>query len=65
MVVMPKKDGKWHMCVGYKPLNAAIKRGHFPLPFQDEILKEVIGYEFYAVYDGYSGYFHINVDKED
>ena len=36
VVVTPKKNGKWRVCVDYKPLNAAMKRDHFPLPFQDE-----------------------------
>ena len=41
VVVTPKKNGKWRVCVDYKPLNAATKRDHFPLSFQDEILNEV------------------------
>ncbi|MCO5607743.1 hypothetical protein L7F22_061943 [Adiantum nelumboides] len=45
VVVTPKKNGKWQVCVDYKPLNAPTKKDHFPLPFQDEILNEVIGYE--------------------
>ena len=57
VVVTPKKNGKWRICVDYKPLNAATKRDHFPLPFQDEILNEVAGHETYTVCDGYSGYF--------
>ncbi|MCO5607243.1 hypothetical protein L7F22_061436 [Adiantum nelumboides] len=44
VVVTPKKNGKWRVCVDYKPLNATTKRDHFPLPFQDEILNEVAGY---------------------
>ena len=33
VVVTPKKNGKWRVCVDYKPLNVATKRDHFPLPF--------------------------------
>ena len=32
VVVNPKKNGKWRVCVDYKPLNATTKRDHFPLP---------------------------------
>ena len=64
-VVTPKKNGKWQVCVDYKPLNAATKRDHFPLPFQDEVLDKVAGYECYTVCDGYSGYFQIRIAKED
>ncbi|MCO5579806.1 hypothetical protein L7F22_033668 [Adiantum nelumboides] len=65
VVVTPKKNGKWRLCVDYKPLNAATKRNHFPLPFQDEILNEVVGHERYTVCDGYSGYYQIRIPKED
>ena len=57
VVVVLKKNGKWRICVDFKPLNAATKRDHFPLPFQDEILNEVVGYERYTVCNGYFGYF--------
>ncbi|MCO5556490.1 hypothetical protein L7F22_010039 [Adiantum nelumboides] len=65
VVVTPKKIGKWRVCVDYKPLNAATKRDHSPLPFQDEILNEVAGYERYTMCDGYSGYFQIRIAEED
>ena len=52
MVVSPKKNGKWRVCVDYKPLNVVTKRDHFCLPFQDEILNEVVGHERYTVCDG-------------
>ncbi|MCO5548479.1 hypothetical protein L7F22_001938 [Adiantum nelumboides] len=45
VVVTPKKNGKWRVRVDYKPLNAATKWDHFPLPFQDEILNKVARYE--------------------
>ena len=54
VVVTPKKNGKWWVCMDYKPLNTAMKRDHFPLPFQDEILNEVAGHERYTVCDGYA-----------
>ena len=54
VVVTLKKNSKWRVCVDYKPLNAATKRDHFHLPFQDEILNEVAGHERYKVCDGYS-----------
>ncbi|MCO5610910.1 hypothetical protein L7F22_065154 [Adiantum nelumboides] len=65
VVVTPKKNGKWRVCVDYKPLNATTKWDHFPQPFQDEILNEVAGYERYTVCDGYSWYFQIRIAEED
>ncbi|MCO5552362.1 hypothetical protein L7F22_005873 [Adiantum nelumboides] len=64
IVVIPKKNGKWTVCVDYKPLNATTKRDHFPLPFQDEILNEVAGHERYIVCDGYSGYYQIRIAEQ-
>ncbi|MCO5610893.1 hypothetical protein L7F22_065136 [Adiantum nelumboides] len=65
VVVTPKKNGKWKVCVDYKPLNAATKRDHFPLPFQDEILNEVARNEPYTVCDGYSGYYQIRIAEKN
>ncbi|MCO5565127.1 hypothetical protein L7F22_018798 [Adiantum nelumboides] len=65
VVVTLKKNGKWRVCVDYRPLNEATKRDHFPLPFQDEIINEVAGKEKYTVFDGYYGYFQIGIALED
>ena len=65
VVVTPKKNGKWRIYVDYKPLNAATKRNHFPLLFQDEILNKVAGHERYTVCDDYSRYFHISIAEGD
>ena len=65
VVVTPKKNNKWWVCIDYKPLNAATKRDHFPLPFQDEILNEVASHERYTVCDGYSRYFQISIAEGD
>ena len=45
VVVVPKKNNKWRIYADFKPLSAATKRDQFLLPFQDEILNEVAGYE--------------------
>ena len=48
VVVTPKKNDKWRMCVDYKPLNAATKWDHFPVPFQAKILNKIAGHERYT-----------------
>ena len=57
VVVTPKKDGRWRICVDFKPLNAATKKDPYPLPFIDQILDSIAGHERYSVCDGFSGYF--------
>eukprot|EP00253_Pinus_taeda_P022003 PITA_22003 len=32
LVLVPKKNGKWRICVDYRELNKATKKDHFPLP---------------------------------
>ena len=36
LVVVPKKNGKWRICVDYRDLNKATQKYHFPLPFMDQ-----------------------------
>ena len=35
LVIVPKKNGKWRVCVDYRELNKATQKYHFPLPFID------------------------------
>ena len=35
LVVVPKKNGKWRICVDYIELNKAKQKDHFLLPFID------------------------------
>lgn len=37
LVVVPKKNGKWRICVDYRELNKATQKYHFPLPFIDQV----------------------------
>ena len=37
LVIVPKKGGKWRVCVDYKELNKATKKDHFPLSFIDQV----------------------------
>lgn len=56
LVVVPKKNGKWRICVGYKELNKATLRDYFPLPFIDQVLDTLSGKKYLSFLDGYSSY---------
>jgi hypothetical protein len=65
VVVVPKKNAKLRICIDFKKLNVATKKDPYPLPFTDEMLNTVIGYEAYFFLDGYSGYHQIFIAPED
>nr|GEY90357.1 DNA-directed DNA polymerase [Tanacetum cinerariifolium] len=55
----------WRVCIGYRKLNEATRKDHFPLPFMDQMLKRLTGNEYYCFLDGFSGYFQIPIDPKD
>ena len=65
VVVAPKKNGKWLVCVDFKPRNATIKRDWPFLLFQDEVLDKLLGYECYTMCDVYSSFLQIRIALED
>jgi hypothetical protein len=56
LVIVPKKNGKWRVCVDYRALNKATQKYHFPLPFIDQVLDSLSGNKFFSLLDGFSGY---------
>ena len=54
----------WRICIDYRKLNKATRKDHFPLPFLDQMLDRIAGYEYYCFLDGYSGYNQIAIAPE-
>lgn len=65
LVVVPKKNGKWWICVDYRALNKATKNDHFPLPFIDKVLDTLARKHFFSFLDGFRGYNQICIAPED
>ena len=65
LVVVPKKNGKWRICVDYRELNKATQKDHFPLPFIDQVLYTLAGKKFFSFLDGFSGYNQFQIAPED
>ena len=55
----------WRICIDYRKLNKATRKDHFPLPFLDQMLDRLVGYQYYCFLDGYSGYNQIAIAPED
>nr|GEV66036.1 reverse transcriptase domain-containing protein [Tanacetum cinerariifolium] len=43
----------------------ATRKGHFPLPFMDQMLERLAGNEYYCFLDGFSRYFQIPINPRD
>eukprot|EP00253_Pinus_taeda_P021927 PITA_21927 len=42
LVIVPKQNGKWRVCIDYRELNKATLKDHFPLPFIDQVLDTLV-----------------------
>ena len=54
--MVPKKNDKWRVCVGYSDLNEACPKDSFPLPLIDQIIDSTVGHKLISLMDAYSGY---------
>ena len=61
MVVVPKKGGKWRVCVDYTDLNDACPKDSFSLPHIDQIVDESSGYGMFLFLDTFSDYHQIPI----
>jgi len=61
LVMVPKNNGKWRICVDYRELNKATQKDHFPLPFIDQVLDTFAGKKLFSFLDGFSRYNQIQI----
>jgi hypothetical protein len=64
-VLLPKKNGKWRMCVDYTNLNKACQKDPFPLPRIDQVVDLTTGCELLCFLDTYSSYHQIPLTEVD
>ena len=65
VVLVPKKDGKVHMCVDYRDLNKASPKDDFPLPHIDILVDNTTQHKVFSFMDGFSGYNQIKMAPEE
>ena len=65
MVVVPKKGGKWRVCVDYIDLNDACPKDNFPLPRIDQIVDASAGHGMLSFLDAFLGYHQIPMYPPD
>ena len=65
MVVVPKKGGKWRVCVDYTDFNKACPKDNFLLPRIDQIVAASAGHGILSFLDAFSGYHQIQMHPHD
>ena len=65
VVVVPKKGGKWRVCVDYTDLNEACLKGSFSLPRIDQIVDATARHGILSFPDAFSGYHQIPMHLPD
>ena len=65
VVLVKKKNGDLRLCVDYRKLNEVTRRDAFPLPRIDDLFDALAGARFFSTLDLASGYWQLEVKKED
>jgi hypothetical protein len=61
IMMVPKKDSIWRMCVDYQALNKIIVKNRYPLPCIDDLLSHLKNDVYFTKLDLRSGYHQIMV----
>ena len=65
VVVVPKKGGKWRVCIDYIDLNEAFLKDSFPLLHIDKIVNSIAGHGILSFLDAFSRYHQILMHPPD
>ena len=65
IVLVPKKDRTWRMCIDFRALNKIMVKNRYPLPHIDDFLDQLKYANYFTKLDLLSGYHQVRIAEED
>ena len=63
VLLVPKKDGGWRMCVDYRKVNAVTKKVSYPIPRTEDTFDYLLQAEWFSKMDAASGFWQVPMEQ--